>query len=784
MAAINFADLKPSVKGAIALPAGSGVKMNESTAKYVHQDGNGGAGQLLTDLVGLHSENRRIRRFADRIRDGKLLILDLSSSSSLKRPEPRAGIAECALQTGCTIYVAHVPFPSTLVRRPKFELEYLLETCLAEETRVNLLQLIDCCHLILVFDGASTEGYCTSTINHVIEKLKKYIDDDRTVEIAILERAAAQELQSLPCKPISSSLGTSLPNKTHKITTSQKNLPQPGLKLSIEIPKTEPTTFALSLKKNVPHYSPKSVMKYFSFDIPSNIRLNDSCLPIWLKFCTRREDVSNILITLLKNFELLEKLETERLDYCLQPSRGNCSEYDYERDISGLSRVYSLSNLQTQYKKKRKEQRRSKNENLKIDKKPILELSIPSQFDLSKTVNESSSSPPLSTDSENDVLPTPLVDYKMAKGIESYAKNRYSNILPYEHSRVKLQPSPLNGHVSSYINKDTSPDIAYPNEELKSDLSPEENTGSNSESSTITSPTLSSSLQIPSGEMDKFNDYVNASYLRLPQINPDFNYIATQAPLPSTIDDFWKVVLGSDVNVIISINSDDELDLRKWDIYWNENSCSKFDIEVLETFNDVCGLGGCDLRIITVCKYQKSTSKTSHHSRNPAKHTVYHLQYKKWLDSCGIGIHDLLSICQLKNILLADARGFVSYLSKIGPQSENTSEFKSIKEYHDNLMFAGLMKEIRKFRILVHCSAGCGRTGVFITFDFLLNILSPYTNGSNRVDVWNMPQDLIFVVVNELRKQRLSMVQNLTQYITCYESLLKYFAVEKMNTAA
>lgn len=83
--------------------------------------------------------------------------------------------------------------------------------------------------------------------------------------------------------------------------------------------------------------------------------------------------------------------------------------------------------------------------------------------------------------------------------------------------------------------------------------------------------------------------------------------------------------------------------------------------------------------------------------------------------------------------------------------------------------------------LLVHCSAGCGRTGVFITLDFLLNILTYPSNCNNKIDVWKMTQDLIFITVNELRKQRISMVQNLTQYITCYEAILEYFSLKKIE---
>lgn len=87
-----------------------------------------------------------------------------------------------------------------------------------------------------------------------------------------------------------------------------------------------------------------------------------------------------------------------------------------------------------------------------------------------------------------------------------------------------------------------------------------------------------------------------------------------------------------------------------------------------------------------------------------------------------------------------------------------------------------IMEKLKCTPVLVHCSAGCGRTGVFITLDFLLNILCERTNKSNKIDVWNASQDLIFIIVNELRRQRVSMVQNLTQYITCYQALLEFFS--------
>ncbi|KAK6455019.1 protein-tyrosine phosphatase-like protein [Scheffersomyces xylosifermentans] len=72
-------------------------------------------------------------------------------------------------------------------------------------------------------------------------------------------------------------------------------------------------------------------------------------------------------------------------------------------------------------------------------------------------------------------------------------------------------------------------------------------------------------------------------------------------------------------------------------------------------------------------------------------------------------------------------------------------------------------------RILVHCTAGCGRTGVFITVDSLINHFK-----LDRSGFLSNTEDLVYKMVQFQRTQRISMVQNLDQYIVCYEILLHY----------
>jgi len=99
--------------------------------------------------------------------------------------------------------------------------------------------------------------------------------------------------------------------------------------------------------------------------------------------------------------------------------------------------------------------------------------------------------------------------------------------------------------------------------------------------------------------------------------------------------------------------------------------------------------------------------------------------------------------------------------------------------------------------IIVHCSAGCGRTGVFCAVDTAINMMrrqqqyrqhrnpaatsreyspdaaSPAESGDNE---WmdRDDEDLICQVVSEFRHQRMSMVQNLRQFVLCYDTVLEW----------
>jgi len=103
--------------------------------------------------------------------------------------------------------------------------------------------------------------------------------------------------------------------------------------------------------------------------------------------------------------------------------------------------------------------------------------------------------------------------------------------------------------------------------------------------------------------------------------------------------------------------------------------------------------------------------------------------------------------------------------------------------------------------MLVHCSAGCGRTGTFCTVDSVIDMLKrqrkeskdgvvpmdtsfggDYMSRGKQADspaedwIFDQDIDLVEKTVEDFRGQRLSMVQSLRQYVLCYETILEWLS--------
>ncbi|CUM54133.1 unnamed protein product [Debaryomyces fabryi] len=255
--------------------------------------------------------------------------------------------------------------------------------------------------------------------------------------------------------------------------------------------------------------------------------------------------------------------------------------------------------------------------------------------------------------------------YKIPKGIEYGFKNRYNNIWPYEHSRVKLikSPNPL--------------------------------------------------------KLDDYDDYFNANYINFSKIS-NLKYIATQNPLQATYEDFWKTIWSNSINVIICLNVQLPANMvgqeRK---YFDDQVFKRSGIKIIN--NEFIEQDFFNVRKLTLAKDDKTRP-------------IYHLEYKDWPD---FGVPSSFeSVTKL-----------IDYKKKI-IEAENLNE-----------------------QALVHCLAGCGRTGCFITLDMVLDCFNNIKSGN--LDPWG-DKDLVYKAVQYQRTQRISMVQNLDQFIFCYEFILNY----------
>ncbi|KAG4079096.1 hypothetical protein HA402_001067 [Bradysia odoriphaga] len=227
-------------------------------------------------------------------------------------------------------------------------------------------------------------------------------------------------------------------------------------------------------------------------------------------------------------------------------------------------------------------------------------------------------------------------------------KNRFTNILPYDHSRFKLQPV----------------------------------------------------------DDDEGSDYINANYV--PGHNSPREFIVTQGPLHSTRDDFWRMCWESNSRAIVMLTRCFEKGREKCDQYWptDNNPVYYGDIKVqLLTYSE---LVDWEITEFSIC-------------RGSEQRIIRHFHFTTWPD---------FGVPNPPQTLVRFVRAF---RERIGPDQRP---------------------------ICVHCSAGVGRSGTFITLDRILQQIQV----DNYVD--------IFGIVWAMRKERVWMVQTEQQYICIYQCLL------------
>lgn len=117
--------------------------------------------------------------------------------------------------------------------------------------------------------------------------------------------------------------------------------------------------------------------------------------------------------------------------------------------------------------------------------------------------------------------------------------------------------------------------------------------------------------------------------------------------------------------------------------------------------------------------------------------TIHQFQYKGWQD---FGVpHDPLGTLELVSLVNQQQLKYERQDPEVGP-------------------------------MIVHCSAGCGRTGAFCTIDTVMARLNNKNYLTKEEQLGEL--DLLYQTVAKFREQRASMVQTLRQYVFCYEAIL------------
>uniref|UniRef100_A0A3Q2Q8Z4 Protein tyrosine phosphatase receptor type Q n=1 Tax=Fundulus heteroclitus TaxID=8078 RepID=A0A3Q2Q8Z4_FUNHE len=227
------------------------------------------------------------------------------------------------------------------------------------------------------------------------------------------------------------------------------------------------------------------------------------------------------------------------------------------------------------------------------------------------------------------------------------------------------------------------------------------------------------------------SDYINASFVS-GYLCPN-EFIATQGPLPSTVADFWRMIWETGTRTVAMLTQCYEKGRIRCHKYWPE------DHKPMTVFSDIL-ISKVSEEVLP--DWTVRTLKVEKHGHYIL---VKHFNYTSWPE------HGVPESC--------------STLIKF---------VKAVRAHrHDNST------------IVVHCSAGVGRTGVFVALDHLIQ----HVRDHDFVDIYGL--------VAELRSERMCMVQNLAQYIFLHQSTLEllnnkgnsqsiwfvnYSALEKMDS--
>ncbi|XP_048108085.1 protein tyrosine phosphatase receptor type Fa isoform X2 [Alosa alosa] len=207
------------------------------------------------------------------------------------------------------------------------------------------------------------------------------------------------------------------------------------------------------------------------------------------------------------------------------------------------------------------------------------------------------------------------------------------------------------------------------------------------------------------------SDYINASFID--GYRQQKAYIATQGPLSETTEDFWRMLWEHNSTIVVMLTKLREMGREKCHQYWPAERSARYQYFVVDPMAEY-----------NMPQYILREFKVTD-ARDGQSRTIRQFQFTDWPEQ-GVP---------------KTGEGFIDFIGQVHKTKEQFGQDGPIT---------------------VHCSAGVGRTGVFITLSIVLERM----RYEGVVD--------LFQTVKTLRTQRPAMVQTEDQYQLCYRAALEY----------
>ncbi|KAJ1311520.1 hypothetical protein OPQ81_010005 [Rhizoctonia solani] len=229
--------------------------------------------------------------------------------------------------------------------------------------------------------------------------------------------------------------------------------------------------------------------------------------------------------------------------------------------------------------------------------------------------------------------------FSIIAGVEKGTKNRYKNIWPYEHARVRLHTAADDG-----------------------------------------------------------SDYVNASYVRPRGTN--LQYIATQGPMPATYVDFWTMVWEQHVHVIVMLTRQVEGNQLKCGDYWSGTQFGPLRLQLIATE------GGKEEVVDKPTGFDFGFNSKIDEEPQPTIRRTFALSHTGYPEEPPRKIVQFQFLSWLDMYVPETPAGLLALVKDVREAAEEADK-------HD--------PSARPNPVLVHCSAGVGRTGSFVAIDAILD---------------------------------------------------------------